>query len=39
MQQESLGEIQGLVSFTLIGVQVPASAPFMYGFMIYFHCW
>ena len=39
MQQESLGEIQGLVGITPVGVQIPASAPFMYGFIIYFLCW
>ena len=32
MRRESLGKIQVLVSNTLIGVQVPASAPAMYGF-------
>jgi hypothetical protein len=36
MQQESLGKIQVLVSNTLIGVQVPASAPAMYRFPITF---
>ena len=38
MQQESLSKIQVLVSNTLIGVQVPASAPFMYRLSVIIGC-